>query len=88
LGIFQFNVVFGVLVAYLSNYLVGLAGLDGSEWRWKFGLAGVPAGLFLIMLFAILRSPRWLVEKGRIDEARAIIELIGEQDVVAALQAM
>jgi MFS transporter, SP family, arabinose:H+ symporter len=87
-GVFQFNIVFGILVAYLSNYLIGLAGLGAAEWRWKFGVAAVPAALFLVMLFTIPRSPRWLVEKGRIDEARTVLELIGEQDVEAALQAM
>ena len=87
-GVFQFNIVFGILVAYLSNYLIGLAGLGGVEWRWKFGVATAPAALFLVMLFSIPRSPRWLVEKGRIDEARVVLELIGEQDVEVALQAM
>jgi MFS transporter, SP family, arabinose:H+ symporter len=87
-GMFQFNIVFGILVAYLSNYLIGLAGLGSAEWRWKFAVAAFPAALFLVMLLAIPRSPRWLVEKGRINEARAVLERIGEPDVEAALQAM
>jgi MFS transporter, SP family, arabinose:H+ symporter len=85
-GMFQFNIVFGILLAYLSNYLIGLARLGGAEWRWKFGVAAFPAALFLVMLFAIPRSPRWLVEKGRIGEARAVLKLIGEHDVEAQLQ--
>jgi MFS transporter, SP family, arabinose:H+ symporter len=85
-GMFQFKIVFGILVAYLSNYLIGLAGLGAVEWRWKFGVAAFPASFFLVMLFAIPRSPRWLVEKGRIDEARAVLKLIGEHDVEAQLQ--
>jgi sugar porter (SP) family MFS transporter len=87
-GVFQVNIVFGILAAYLSNYLIGLAELGAAEWRWKFGVATVPAALLLVMLFSIPRSPRWLVEKGDIDEARAVLRLIGEQDVEAALQAM
>jgi sugar porter (SP) family MFS transporter len=87
-GVFQFNIVFGILVAYLSNYLIGLAGLGAVEWRWKFGVASIPAALLLVMLLAIPRSPRWLVEKGRIDEARAVLKVIGEQDADAALQSM
>jgi MFS transporter, SP family, arabinose:H+ symporter len=87
-GVFQFNIVFGILLAYFSNYLISLAGLGSAEWRWKFGVAAVPALLFLLLLFAIPRSPRWLVEKGRTAEARAVIQLIGEKDVDAALQAM
>src|SRR5277367_2163363 len=72
-GVFQFNIVLGILVAYLSNYLIGSAGLADTglgdmEWRWKFGVAVVPAVLLLVMLFAIPRSPRWLVEKGYIEE--------------------
>jgi MFS transporter, SP family, arabinose:H+ symporter len=87
-GVFQFNIVVGILVAYLSNYLIGLADLGAAEWRWKFGVAAVPAALLLVMLWAIPRSPRWLMERGRTDEARAVLELIGEPDVEASLGAM
>jgi sugar porter (SP) family MFS transporter len=79
-GFFQFNVVFGILLAYLSNYLVGLAGLGAAEWRWKLGVSGLPAALFLLMLFRIPRSPRWLVKKRRIAEAREVLRLTGEED--------
>ena len=47
-GFFQFNVVAGILVAYLSNYLIGLANLGGVEWRWKLGVTGLPAALFFV----------------------------------------
>jgi len=87
-GVFQFNIVLGILAAYLSNYLIGWAGLGDAEWRWKFGVAALPAGLFLAMLFTIPRSPRWLVEKGNIDEARGVLQLIGEPEVEATLMAM
>lgn len=80
-GLFQFNVVFGILVAYFSNYLVGMAGLGESEWRWKLGVAAVPALVFLLLLFAIPQSPRWLVQRGRVDEARTALEQIGERNV-------
>jgi SP family arabinose:H+ symporter-like MFS transporter len=93
-GVFQFNIVLGILAAYLSNYMIanysiGSASLGGdAEWRWKFGVAAIPAALLLGMLFAIPRSPRWLVEQGYIDEARAVLKLIGEQEVEATLTAM
>jgi MFS transporter, SP family, arabinose:H+ symporter len=87
-GVFQFNIVLGILVAYLSNYLIGSAGLGDAEWRWKFGVAAAPAALLLAMLFTIPRSPRWLVEKGHMDEARAVLGLIGEPDVEASLKTM
>src|SRR5438067_5318965 len=55
-GIFQFNVVFGILLAYFSNYLIGTMGFGDAEWRWKLGVSGIPAALFLLMLFGIPRS--------------------------------
>src|SRR5215469_14755377 len=65
-GLFQFNVVFGILLAYFSNYVIGTFSLGSFEWRWKLGVAAVPALIFLIMLFGIPRSPRWLAKKGRL----------------------
>jgi sugar porter (SP) family MFS transporter len=85
-GFFQFNVVLGILVAYFSNYLVGLSHLGVNEWRWKFGVPAVPALFFLVMLFGIPRSPRWLVKKGRIAEARDVLRLIGEENYEQELQ--
>lgn len=79
-GFFQFNVVLGILLAYLSNYLIGLAGLGLAEWRLELGIAAVPAFLFFLMLFGIPRSPRWLAEVGRVDEARQVLRLIGEEN--------
>ena len=77
-GVFQFNVVFGILLAYLSNYLIGLAGFGDAEWRWKLGVSGVPAVGFFLMLLAIPESPRWLVKRRRVDEARDVLRLTGE----------
>src|SRR6476469_8947511 len=59
-GFFQFNVVAGLLLAYLSNYLVGQANLGAAEWRWRLGVSAVPSALFFLVLFVIPRSPRWL----------------------------
>lgn len=79
-GFFQFNVVFGILLAYFSNYVIGLFDLGASEWRWKLGIAAVPAGAFLGMLFGIPRSPRWLAKKRRNEEAREVLRQIGEEN--------
>ncbi len=79
-GFFQFNVVFGILLAYLSNYVLGTMAFGGTEWRWKLGVSAVPAAFFFLMLFGIPRSPRWLVKKGRIDEAREVLCLTGEEN--------
>jgi len=85
---FQFNIVAGILVAYLSNYLIGLAGLGDTEWRWKLGVSAFPALGFLGMLFVIPRSPRWLVSKNRTAEARAVLVEIGEENIEAELKQM
>ncbi len=79
-GTFQLNVVGGILAAYLSNYLVSLILHGDAEWRWKLGVAAAPALLFLLALFAIPESPRWLAGIGRREEARAVLTKIGEAD--------
>ena len=85
-GLFQFNVVAGILLAYLSNFLIGLAKLGTEDWRWMLGVSGIPAALFFGMLFTIPRSPRWLVQKSRVDDARKVLQVIGEEDVEGELQ--
>ena len=85
-GLFQFNVVFGILLAYLSNYLIGTMNLGAAEWRWKLGIAALPAAFFLLMLFGIPRSPRWLAKKGHIDEAREVLRITGEENYEQELQ--
>src|SRR5579864_4721366 len=85
-GLFQFNVVFGILLAYFSNYLIALANLGAAEWRWDLGVAAFPAALFFVMLFTIPRSPRWLVKKGRVAEARTVLQLTGDENYEHDLQ--
>jgi len=72
-GCFQINIVVGILAAYLSNYLIGVAGLGAAEWRWQLGIAAAPAVLFLVTLFGIPQSPRWLVTKNRAEEAMNVL---------------
>jgi sugar porter (SP) family MFS transporter len=76
-GTFQINIILGILLAYLSNYLVGLAALGPSEWRWQLGIASIPAALFLLMMIGNPASPRWLVLRGRWHEARAVLAELG-----------
>jgi MFS transporter, SP family, arabinose:H+ symporter len=85
-GLFQFNVVFGILLAYFSNYLIALVHLGGAEWRWDLGVAAFPAALFFVMLFTIPRSPRWLVKKGRVAEARSVLQMTGDENYERDLQ--
>ncbi|MFZ0582844.1 MAG: sugar porter family MFS transporter [Candidatus Acidiferrales bacterium] len=85
-GLFQFNIVLGILLAYFSNYLVGALHFAGAEWRWKLGIPAAPALLFFLLLFAIPRSPRWLVKKGKVDEARDVLRVTGEENYEQQLQ--
>lgn len=76
-GLFQLMVVTGILVAFLSNAVVGHFADPATAWRWKLGVPALPALLFLGLLFRIPDSPRWLIARGREAEARAALELIG-----------
>ncbi|MGA7908719.1 MAG: sugar porter family MFS transporter, partial [Candidatus Sulfotelmatobacter sp.] len=79
-GFFQVNIVVGILVAYLSNFLISRMNFGLAEWRWQLGIAGLPALLFLLMLFFIPRSPRWLTMKNRTSEALDVLRLTGNED--------
>src|SRR5467141_2770943 len=85
-GMFQINIVIGILLAYLSNFVIARQGLGAVEWRWQFGVAALPAVLFLVMLFGIPQSPRWLVTQKRVEEARAVLQKMGGEDPERELQ--
>ncbi|QIL75152.1 sugar porter family MFS transporter [Hymenobacter sp. HDW8] len=87
-ALFQFNIVFGILIAYLSNYL--LADSGDAAWRWMLGVQVFPAAAFLLLLFRVPESPRWLItKKGLVEEGRAILRIINptsfDSDVTAIL---
>ena len=84
-GTFQINIVVGILLAYLSNYLIGLMNLGATEWRWDLGVAAFPAFVFFGLLFGIPRSARWLATKSRFDEAREVLELLDTPNSEAEL---
>ncbi|WP_158821738.1 sugar porter family MFS transporter [Granulicella sp. S156] len=84
-GTFQINIVIGILLAYLSNYLIGLLNLGAMEWRLQLGIASVPAAIFFALLFSIPRSARWLTTQDRIDEAREVLEMMGSPNSEAEL---
>jgi sugar porter (SP) family MFS transporter len=87
-ALFQFNIVFGILFSYLSNYLIGKYGDD--PWRLMLGVQAIPSLLFLILLRFVPESPRWLIlKKNKIEEARAIFKTINPnnyEEEVAAVQ--
>ena len=76
-AITQFNVVFGILLAYLSNYLIGGLHLGANEWRWMFGIMALPSLAFFLLIFLTPQSPRWLVSRGRLDEAKEVMQRCG-----------
>lgn len=85
-GMFQINIVIGILLAYLSNYIITTRNLGPLQWRWEFGVAIIPSILFLIMLYGIPRSSRWLVTTNQTDEAREVLEMMGSPNSKAELQ--
>ncbi len=76
-AVVQMNVVSGMLVAYLSNYLIASLELGVHEWRWMLGVEAIPAFLFLVLLFFIPMSPRWLIAKGKVPQATVVLERCG-----------
>lgn len=74
-ALFQFNIVFGILLAYFSNWVIGTEGV--SNWRWMLGIVALPSLIFVVVVLFIPESPRWLVlKKGQTDAALAILEQI------------
>jgi len=82
---FQFNVVFGIMLAYVSNYLIRTLHMGAAEWRWQVGIATLPALAFLALLFGIPRSPRWSASRNEIDEALAVLKMMGDPNPKAEL---
>ena len=87
-GMFQFNIVFGILIAYFSNYLIGSLVEDENAWRWMLGVEAVPALVYSVMTFALPESPRWLItHANKRSEGAAIFRQINpemsEQEIEA-----
>lgn len=84
-ALFQFNVVFGILMAYVSNFV--LQDFGAEPWRWMMGVEAVPALVFLVLMFVVPESPRWLaVVKNDIPGAREVLLGIGFQNPDEELQ--
>jgi len=85
-GMFQFNIVFGIVVAFASN--AALAGTGENAWRWMLGIAALPSVLYTLFCLALPESPRWLLaRKGDRASALAVLHLIQPQCSDAELQA-
>jgi len=74
-GMFQFNIVFGILIAYVSNWLLG--GLGADAWRWMLGVAAFPSMLYAVFCIGLPESPRWLLSrKGDREAGMQVLQLI------------
>ena len=74
-GMFQFNIVFGIVIAFASNAL--LSGIGANAWRWMLGVAAIPSVLYTVLCFGIPESPRWLLgRKGDRQKGLAVLRLI------------
>lgn len=82
-ALFQFNVVSGILIAFVSNYL--LFGVSDEAWRWMLGVQALPSAIYFAFVFLVPESPRWLIKQGRTDEAVEVLKKIGEPDPGKAL---
>lgn len=73
-AMYQFSIVFGVLIAFISNYC--LSNIGENAWRWMIGIEAFPALIYVLLMLRVPMSPRWLVTKGRVKEATRILQLV------------
>ena len=82
-GLYQFSLVLGILLAFVSNYL--LSGIGENAWRWMMGVEAFPAIFYTLLCFRIPRSPRWLISSGLLDEAKTVFMQIDPKGSFAQL---
>ena len=73
-ALYQFNIVLGILIAFVSNYF--LRNIGENAWRWMIGVEAIPALIYTLMVFTVPRSPRWLFVRGHEEEARKVLRQI------------
>jgi sugar porter (SP) family MFS transporter len=84
-GFYQFMLVFGILIAFLSNYM--LSGIGENDWRWMMGVEAFPAMIYTLFVLTVPKSPRWLLTKNRTEEAGRILKSINPALSIETLQA-
>lgn len=82
-SLYQFNIVFGILMAFISNYFLSNIGEDA--WRWMMGVEAFPAAIYTLLMLTVPKSPRWLLTKSRTDQARQVLNLINPKENVEIL---
>jgi sugar porter (SP) family MFS transporter len=84
-ALYQFNIVFGILIAFISNYLIGSI-FDAHAWRWMLGVEAIPATIYLLLVLGVPESPRWLVLKQNdISGARTLLEQLNPRENIEKL---
>tara|TARA_R110001583_G_scaffold149622_2_gene301708 strand:+ start:298 stop:1617 length:1320 start_codon:yes stop_codon:yes gene_type:complete len=79
-ALYQFNIVLGILIAFVSNYL--LKDIGESAWRWMIGVEAFPALIYMLLAFTLPKSPRWLLSKNKEADARKVLQIIDpESDI-------
>ena len=73
-ALYQFNIVLGILIAFFSNYL--LSNVGENAWRWMIGVEAIPAVIYTLLVFTVPKSPRWLLLKGRDNEAVRTLKIL------------
>lgn len=85
-ALYQFNLVFGILVAYFSNYLIDMA-ISIESWRWMLGVEAIPALIYTALVFKVPQSPRWLIaKKDNFEEAERILTRTDPDGVKEAIR--
>ena len=74
---YQFNIVLGILMAFLSNYL--LKDVGENSWRWMMGVQAIPSVIYVVLIITIPKSPRWLLSKFKNEEARKVLQMMGQE---------
>jgi len=74
---YQFNIVLGILMAFLSNYLLNDVG--ENSWRWMMGVQAIPSVIYVLLIITIPKSPRWLLSKARNEEAKKVLQIMGQE---------
>ncbi len=87
-AMYQFNIVFGILIAFLSNY--SLEGIGGTnDWRWMLGVLAIPSLIYTVMVLGVPESPRWLIaQKNDLEGAKKVMDKIGVDDKAAEINAI
>src|SRR5690606_22621447 len=86
-GLFQFNVVLGILIAYLSNYVIGQTG--ENSWRWMLGVQAFPALIFYTLIHLLPESPRWLLlQRNNQQAAESILKKINAENYKQELKSI